>query len=67
MIKNPVPETSHKRVISQNCVGIPNLEIRLRRRRKENIQPDNQQNHPNSSTYVIMGKKYITALMFKLT
>ena len=38
-------------------VPIQNFEIRLRRGWQENFQPDNQQNHYNSLTHVVMGEK----------
>ena len=44
-------------VIKLLPVAVPHFEIRLRRRWQENIQPDNQQNHYNSLTHVVMGGK----------
>ena len=37
-------------------VPIQNFEVRLRRRWQQNFQPDNQENHYNSLTRVVMGK-----------
>ena len=38
-------------------VAVPNFEIRLLRHWQETIQPDNQTNHYNSLTHVVMGEK----------